>query len=267
LSKSDSVPPERIGQLAADPRWRTIDLLSDVHLHQDMPRTFDAWSRHLLQTAADAVLMLGDLFEVWVGDDARHQGFEHQCAQVLRAASARRVLAFMPGNRDFLVGQQLLAECGVLPLADPTVLLAFGQRWLLTHGDALCLADRPYQRFRAQVRDPEWQRRFLEQPLPQRQAQARAMREASETHQAGMAGLDPADVDDDAAADWLRAADAAVMVHGHTHRPATHALADGRVRHVMGDWDFDGPSPRARMLRLTADGLQAMDLANPLAIP
>jgi UDP-2,3-diacylglucosamine hydrolase len=255
------VVPTPIATYEADPRWRTIDLLSDVHLSADMPRTFDVWTRHLLETPADAVLMLGDLFELWVGDDSRHEGFERECADVLRSASARRTLAFMPGNRDFLVAGDLLGECGVASLADPTVLSAWGQRILLTHGDGLCLADHAYQRFRTQVRDPAWQRQFLAQPLSQRQAQARAMRAASEAHQSGMSPDLSTDVDEAAALAWLQAANATVMVHGHTHRPAQHALPGGAVRHVMGDWDFDGRSPRARMLRLTAHGLQALDLA------
>jgi len=247
--------------LQADPAWRCIDLLSDVHLHADLPRTFAAWRDHLLGTPADAVLMLGDLFEVWVGDDARHGGFEAQCLDVLREASGRRWLGFLPGNRDFLVGDAMLADAGVQRLADPTVLQAFGARWLLTHGDALCLADTAYQRFRAQVRGPAWQAHFLAQPLDERQRQARAMRDASQQHQAAMPPEQWSDVDDTAAADWLAQADAPVMIHGHTHRPAAHALPGGRHRHVLGDWDFDSTPPRARALRLSADGLAVLDLA------
>lgn len=253
--------PAPIATYEADPHWRTIDLLSDVHLSADMPRTFDVWARHLLETPADAVLMLGDLFELWVGDDSRDEGFERECADVLRSASARRALAFMPGNRDFLVGADMLEHCGVTGLADPTVLVAWGQRILLTHGDALCLADQAYQRFRAQVRDPAWQQNFLKQPLTQRQAQARAMRAASEAHQSGMSPDLSTDVDEAAALAWMQAADSAVMVHGHTHRPALHPLPGGGDRHVMGDWDFDARVPRARLLRLTVDGLHPLDLA------
>lgn len=248
---------------AAAPGWRMIDLLSDVHLNPAMPNTFAAWRQHLLSTPADAVLILGDLFELWLGDDARQQAFEADCMAVLRAAGARCTVAFMPGNRDFLVGPAMLADAGVQALADPTVLLAFGQRWLLSHGDALCLADTDYQQFRAQVRGADWQQRFLAQPLASRQAQARAMREASAQHQAAMAPEAWADVDDNAAEAWLLAADAPVLVHGHTHRPATHALADGRCRWVLGDWDFDQPPHRARILRLSAQGLRQIDLAAP----
>lgn len=253
------LPP--LSHWRADPAWRRIDLLSDVHLHAAMPRTFDAWRHHLLTTPADAVLLLGDLFEVWVGDDARHAGFEADCCAVLAEAARRRPLAFMPGNRDFLVGDELLGATGLQRLADPTCLDAFGQRWLLTHGDALCLADTDYQRFRAQVRSAAWQQAFLAQPLAERQRQARAMRDASAAHQAAQGPTAWSEVDDAAAAAWLAAADAPAMVHGHTHRPATHTLPGGRVRHVLGDWDFDTRPPRARLARLDAQGLHPLDLA------
>ncbi len=244
----------------ANPAWLSIDLLSDVHLHADMPNTFEAWRSHLLNTPADAVLMLGDLFEVWVGDDVRHSGFEAQCAAVLREASRHRVLAFMPGNRDFLVGDVLLNEVGMQRLADPTVLLAWGRRWLLSHGDELCLSDTDYQQFRRQVRSAAWQQQFLAQPLAERQLQARAMRSASAAHQAKMPAEQWADVDNNATTAWLEQAHAEALIHGHTHRPAVHALPNGRSRYVLGDWDFDTAPQRARALRLSAAGLQTLDL-------
>lgn len=251
----------------ADPAWQAIDLLSDVHLHPAMPRTAAAWGVHLRDTPADAVLILGDLFEVWVGDDARHGGFDADCLAVLRETASRRPVAFLPGNRDFLVGPELLTDTGLQRLDDPTVLEAFGRRWLLSHGDALCTADTEYMRFRAEVRGAAWQARFLAQPLPVRQAQARAMRDASAQRQAGMAPEAWADVDADAAAAWLAAAGAPVLIHGHTHRPGRHALPGGGERHVLGDWDLDLAPRRARILRLTAAGLQAIDLADAAASP
>ena len=250
--------------LQADPAWRRIDLLSDVHLQADRPRTFEAWRKHLLHTQADAVLILGDLFEVWVGDDARHSGFEADCAAVLRQASRHRVLAFMPGNRDFLVGQQLLQAAGVLHLADPTVLQAWGRHWLLSHGDALCLADTAYQAFRRQVRSSAWQQQFLQQPLAARQFQARQMRDASAAHQAVQPMGQFFDVDDTAAAAALQQTGAAVLIHGHTHRPGGHALGDGRSREVLGDWEFDALPQRAACRRLDATGLHVLDLSGLL---
>ena len=253
----------RIGHWRADPSWRRIDLISDVHLHPDAPRTFAAWSAHLLSTPADAVLILGDLFEVWVGDDARGFGFARQCTELLREASARRRLDFMPGNRDFLLDEAMLRDAGMQGLADPTLAHAFGQDVLLTHGDALCIADVDYLRFRHEVRGQKWRTDFLALPLDERQRRARAMRDASMAHQAERGAENWSDVDADLAGRWMRQAACTTMIHGHTHRPATHAMPEGRVRHVLGDWDFDAAPARARTLAWTAEGLEPMDLAAP----
>jgi UDP-2,3-diacylglucosamine hydrolase len=250
------MPPAAV--LDAPHGWRAIDFISDLHLAADTPRTFAAWSEYLLATDADAVFILGDLFEVWIGDDARHDDFEARCAGVLaRAARRLRCVAFMAGNRDFLVGQALLGEAGVALLADPTLLAAFGQRVLLTHGDALCLADTAYQQWRRQVRDPRWQQAALARPLAERRQTARQLRDGSTAHQRQAAeGLGSADIDLPETLRWLHAAAATVLVHGHTHRPATAELAPGIVRHVLSDWDLDHDPARRRaeVLRLTADG-------------
>jgi UDP-2,3-diacylglucosamine hydrolase len=239
--------------LRAEPSWRVIEVLSDVHLTPDMPATFERWSAHLRSSDAHALIILGDLFEVWLGDDARHESFEARCVDVLRDASARRALFFIAGNRDFLVGEAALRDAGVTALPDPTVLEAFGSRFVLTHGDALCLDDHDYQRFRTMVRSPEWQQRFLAMPLAQRRAAARGMRDASAARQR----LQPAtDVDRLAAIDWLEQAHADTLIHGHTHRAGSEALGEACVRHVLSDWDFDGPMPRGDALRITGDGVQ-----------
>ncbi len=111
------------------------------------------------------------------------------------------------------------------------------------------------------MRSPAWQQAFLAQPLADREAQARAMRDASAAHQADLGPADWSDVDDHAAAGWLAASGCHTLIHGHTHRPASHALPGGGNREVLGDWDFDHGALRARALRLTAEGLQALDLA------
>lgn len=252
-----SAAPAPFGEFVAPAHWRAIDFLSDLHLAADMPRTFDAWASHLERTQADSVFMLGDLFEVWVGDDARHEGFERRCADVLRAAAQRRTLAFLAGNRDFLVGAALLSECGVVALADPTVVTAFGSRTLVTHGDALCVDDVDYQRFRAEVRSDVWRERFLARTLAERRAIARSLRDASEQRRRSMPVPDAVDVDAPLAAQWLARADAGTLVHGHTHRPGRHALPGGATRWVLSDWDLDdAPNPRADVLRWTADGIE-----------
>lgn len=244
-------------ELRAPEAWQAIDFLSDLHLAQGTPRTFEALATHLRCTRADAVFILGDLFEAWVGDDARHEGFDADCAAMLAEASSHRVIGFMAGNRDFLLGHEMLAHCGLLHLADPTTLVAFGERLLLTHGDALCLDDLAYQEFRAMVRSATWQRDFLAMPLAERRELARVIRGESQRLKTGQRPQDWADVDAGEAARWLRAAGAARMVHGHTHRPGQHELAPGLVRLVLSDWDVDHPAtPRADVLRWQRDGLR-----------
>jgi UDP-2,3-diacylglucosamine hydrolase len=158
----------------------------------------------------------------------------------------------------------MLEACGVMPLADPSVFVAFGQRVLLTHGDALCLADLDYQAFRCQVRSAEWQQQFLAQPLAARRAQAQAMRRISAECKAAQQPADWVDVDREAALGWLRAADAKVMVHGHTHQPASHPLAPGFVRHVLSDWELDH-GERAEVLRWQAGGFERLTPAEACA--
>ena len=250
----------RFAELAAPANWRTVDFISDLHLQVEEPATFEAWRRYMQATPADAVFILGDLFEVWVGDDVLAlPGFEADCAAVLRATAQRTPVFFMHGNRDFLAGDGLMAAAGTTLLHDPTVLAFKGQRFLLTHGDALCLDDRDYMDFRAQVRTPQWQEQFLSQPLIQRQAMARGLRDASESRK--RTGGDYADVDPAAAREWLTAADAAVMIHGHTHKPALHDLGGGLQRVVLSDWDAVAQPARLQVLRLDAGGLHRLALA------
>ena len=248
-------------ELSAAAEWSRIDFISDLHLAPDMPRTCEAWAGYMLATPADAVFILGDLFDVWVGDDARLHGFEAQCADVLTRAAKRTRISFMAGNRDFLIDAEMLGACGVSALSDPTLLLAFGQRVLLSHGDALCLADTEYQRYRAQARSPQWQAAVLALPLAERRRLASQMRHASEQRSASAAmPADAADIDAAAAQDWLRHASATVLVHGHTHQPGSAPIAPGCLRHVLSDWDLDhaGDRPRAEVLRLTRSGFERL---------
>ena len=133
-------------ELVAPPAWRTVDLISDLHLQAAEPATVDAWRHYLDTTPADALFILGDLFEVWAGDDAADDatGFEAQCGELLQRAARRRPVFFMHGNRDFLIGPAFAARSGFTLLDDPTVLVLLGERWLLTHGDLLCLEDTEY---------------------------------------------------------------------------------------------------------------------------
>ena len=250
----------RFEELAAPSHWRTVDFISDLHLQASEPATVAAWRHYLQTTEADALFILGDLFEVWVGDDAVHEpgSFEAQGCAALQAAARRLPVYFMHGNRDFLAGPAFLAHCGITGLADPTVLDFGGQRFVLSHGDLLCLDDTDYQRFRVQARSAEWQERFLAQPLAVRRAQARGIRQESEARKQAAASY--ADVDGPAAIAWLKAAQAQTLIHGHTHQPASHTLAPGLQRMVLSDWDLAAKPPRAEVLRLTAEGLERQAL-------
>ncbi|HEY1226943.1 MAG TPA: UDP-2,3-diacylglucosamine diphosphatase [Ramlibacter sp.] len=252
-----SAPP--VAELAAGPGWRAVDCISDLHLQASEPATFEAWREYMASAEADAIVILGDLFEAWPGDDvARIPGFEAGCTEVLRAAARRRPVFFLHGNRDFLVGEAFAQDTGVRLLQDPTVLALAGHRWLLTHGDALCLGDTEYLKFRAMVRAPAWQREFLSQPLAARQQVAQAMRSESDSRK--RSGIPYVDVDRDEALAWLAAADADTLVHGHTHRPGDHILDASHRRIVLTDWELAATPPRGEVLRLTADGARRVPL-------
>ena len=248
-------------ELVAPSHWRTVDFISDLHLQASEPATVAAFQHYLESTPADAVFILGDLFEVWVGDDALREpgSFEAQGCALLRAATQRLPVYFMHGNRDFLVGPDFLAACGITGLADPAVLTFGGQRYVLSHGDLLCLDDVDYQRFRLQARSAAWQQQFLTQPLAKRRVQARGIRQESEAKK--QSGASYADVDGPAAVAWLQAADAHTLIHGHTHRPAQHVLAPGLQRVVLSDWDAAALPPRLETLRLSSAGLERLSLA------
>lgn len=258
------VPGADTFTLTAPSSWTAVDFLSDLHLQASLPRTFDAFAAHLRDTPAQAVFILGDLFEVWVGDDAAATGFEARCAEVLAEASTRRRLWFMAGNRDFLVGAEFLRRCGLGALPDPSVLQAFGRRLLLSHGDALCLDDHAYQDFRRHVRAPAWQQAFLAKPLDERRAIAASLRTHSEGRKRELGPQAYADADEAESGRWLQATCADALIHGHTHRPRDHRLPGGQLRHVLSDWDLDhaaeGHPLRAQVLRLDAQGLHRIDL-------
>lgn len=255
--------------LPAPALWQCVDFISDLHLQASQSATFCAWQDYMQRTRADAVFILGDLFELWIGDDVmtdgadvavinddglagatdQAAGFEARCAQVLKAASRRLAIFFMHGNRDFLLGPAFAKTCGMTLLDDPTLLDFNGQRWLLSHGDALCLADVDYMQFRTLVRGAPWQQNFLAQTLAQRRVLARALRTQSEARK--RSGLAYADLDAQASGDWLRAAQANTLIHGHTHQPANHDLANGLRRIVLSDWDASATPVRAEVLRLS----------------
>ncbi len=230
--------------------WRMVDFLSDVHLDASEVATFNAWANHLNTTPANALFILGDLFEVWIGDDTQDP-FHLQCMEVLRTTAKRIPVFFMCGNRDFLVGSYWLQFTDVQGLQDPCVLELAKQKVLLSHGDALCIDDTDYMTFRQQVRSNAWQEAFLAKPLSERQQIAKDLRTQSKARQ--QTQTDYVDVDTNTARVWLHENNCKLLIHGHTHRPATHDLGDGLSRMVLSDWEALATPPRLEVLRWTQD--------------
>ena len=189
--------------------------------------------------AADALFILGDLFEAWIGDDDLAAPFNARIAAALRAvADAGVEVALMRGNRDFLLGEHFAAAAGARLLDDPFDLLLPEWSFVLAHGDALCLDDAGYMAFRARVRTPEWQQRMLSRPRWLRRLVARYIRWRSRNAPRPVY----ADLNAAATDDFLRDHAYATFIHGHTHRPATHDhIVDGIhvERWVLADWHED----------------------------
>lgn len=242
----------------------TTLFIADLHLDESRPEVTDLFLRFLHDEArgASALYVLGDLFEAWVGDDDPSDVGATVAAGLRAVADAGTPVAFMHGNRDFLLGGDYARRAGMRLLTDPTVVDLDGRPALLMHGDLLCTADTGYQAFRAQTRDPRWQARFLAQPLAARLAFARQAREQSRSHQAALQGAGTmetiTDVTPAAVEDAFRTHGVDLLIHGHTHRPAVHGLdVDGRARQrvVLGDWYEQGSVLRVDGDRLRLDAL------------
>jgi len=233
--------------------------ISDLHIDASRPRIIEQFLGFLQGEArsAEALYILGDLFESWIGDDAPDPAQSAAIAG-LRALTSSGVPCFvMHGNRDFLLSSRFCEMSGAELLPDPLIVTLYGEAVLVMHGDALCTDDRAYQRLRATVRDADWQRQFLDLPVDARRALAGAARAGSQAHTAAMEYA-ITDVNADSVAMALRAAATSTLLHGHTHRPAIHALqVDGRprTRIVLGDWYDQGS-----VLRWDHDGPQLQSL-------
>lgn len=237
-------------EIHALPHWRRLDFISDLHLQAECPATFEAWQTYLNHSSADALFILGDWFEVWVGDDVLASGntFEAHCSRLLLQAAQRMQVFIMHGNRDFLLGQACVRACNATLINDPCVLVTPTQRYLLTHGDALCTDDTDYMHFRSVVRTEGWKNEFLSQPLTKRQDIARQLRQQSEARK--QTGIEYVDVNNGLALEWLQSHQAHIMIHGHTHKPAQHLLDVQHERWVLSDWDMDCAN-RAEVLQMT----------------
>ena len=232
--------------------------ISDLHLSASRPHILRLFLDFLLGPArqAEALYILGDLFEYWAGDDDLADPFNQGIAKALAAcAAAGTRVSFMRGNRDFLVGKQFAAACGLQLLEDPVqVELADGGA-VLSHGDALCTDDKAYQAFRATVRSADWRAAFLARPLEERKREIEAMRARSEAEKRVKSAA-IMDVSEAAVAEFFRRRDCPRMIHGHTHRPAHHEhTVDGRrcERWVLADW-YD----KGSYLHSDPDGIRAV---------
>jgi UDP-2,3-diacylglucosamine hydrolase len=218
--------------------------ISDLHLDPARPDITTQALEFLADEAhaADALYILGDLFEAWVGDDDPEPEKRRVIAALRKLSDAGLPLYFMHGNRDFLVGAGFAADSGCKLLEDPTIIELHGTRVLLMHGDTLCTDDHEYQAFRAMVRNPAWQQAMLARPLPERLALARQLRETSAASMAGKS-MEIMDVNQGAVEAAMREHGVYTLLHGHTHRPAVHRFElDGHeaVRIVLGDWYTQG---------------------------
>jgi len=238
--------------------------ISDLHLDASEPAAGAQFIDFLAARAAtaDALYILGDLFETWVGDDD-DEPYRQGICQGLAALAGRGVPCYvMHGNRDFLLQQGFEQRSGARLISDPLIIDLYGEAVLLTHGDALCTADRPYQLLRAVVRQPRWQQRFMRLPLSLRRHLAEQARRGSQRHTQRTAST-IMDADEAAVRDVMRACAVRSLIHGHTHRPAVHTLElDGADAHriVLGAWHESGSC-----LSWDAEGFRLEELPRTMA--
>lgn len=217
----------------------TTLFISDLHLSKEQPELLRLFLSFLRGPAAqaEALYILGDLFEAWLGDDLVLPEYQPALAALRQLSDSGVELYVMHGNRDFLLGPQFAATTGCTLLDDPTVIDLYGRATLLMHGDLLCSDDVDYQRLRTQLRDRQWIARFLALPAAERIALARNLREQSktETRYKDNAIMD---ANPESVSDYLQRFHTSQLIHGHTHRPAVHHHS-GNTRYVLGDWQSD----------------------------
>lgn len=234
---------------------------SDFHLSADDPQTAEqvlsALARHA--PLSEHLFLLGDLFEVWVGDDGVDALADRFAAHLRQLADRGVRIWLMQGNRDFLLGSAFAAQCQATLIEDPTAVTLQGRPVVLAHGDALCTDDTAYQQWRSTCRNPAWQAAFLARSLTERQQLGRQARQASE---AGKRERTEAimDVNAGAVARVLNDSGCSWLIHGHTHRPADHRVSsDGQAirRTVLTDWLAS--QARGGLLRISKDAIETVN--------
>jgi len=216
--------------------------ISDLHLSAEQPGSMAAFRRFTAGMArqAEALYILGDLFEYWAGDDDLQDSFHREVADLLAGVAQHGTKIFiMQGNRDLLMSDALMRACGADAISDPHLINLYGTPTLLSHGDLLCSGDTAYQKYRIQVHSAEFQQQFLARPLPERKAYIAELRARSRMEKT-CKDEELMDVSTTAVEAMLREHDYPRLIHGHTHRPARHEhLVDGHrcERWVLDDWD------------------------------
>ncbi len=229
--------------------------VSDIHLTEASPRTTRAFLDFMANAATrtERLYILGDLFEYWAGDDDIENTYNRHVINAIRhLANAGVAVFWVPGNRDFLTGDQFAAESGATFLPDLPCIDIANRKIAVAHGDAQCLEDPDYLKFRAMVRNPQWQQQFLSLPLAQRKFTIESFRKdakkENETKSENVWDVTASAIDD-----VFSQTGATVFIHGHTHRPALHEHGSCK-RYVLPDWDLDGAEKRGGWLELTASG-------------
>lgn len=253
----------------AIPDASSAAFVSDVHLSDGDPDTealFFGFLQGLRSRRPGCLFILGDLFEYWPGDDDLGEPLAARVIEQLRMlAGAGMSLYFMAGNRDFLIEEKFAKASGASILADPTVVQLGSRTFLISHGDALCIDDEPYQQYRAMVRSPQWRESFLDKSLAERRSMIAGLRSASELAKKTKSS-EMMDVSAQAVADLFRKTKQPLLIHGHTHRPGRHDLQiDGLCyeRWVLPDWDAHTTPPRGGGIFLDANDLVLLGLTDP----
>ncbi len=215
-------------------------VIADLHLSQERPDITDCFTDFLKthQKQHDALYILGDLFEVWVGDDDLSE-FNVHIAKSIAQFAATTPVYFIHGNRDFLLGKRYAKRCNMTLLEEAHKISLYGQQILFMHGDQLCLDDVDYQKFRKKSRTWWWQFLMKRLPLKARQNKAAHYRKLSKEQQA-LKSLDIMDVNQKEVERVVNLIDVDLLIHGHTHRPNIHELANDKKRIVVGDWYTQG---------------------------
>lgn len=222
--------------------------ISDLHLDADNAAITQCFLNYVASAqGCDALYILGDFFEVWVGDDDNNVLTDTVAKALSELAASGSKVYIMHGNRDFLLGNAYAQRCSAALIADPTVLEIYGQKMVLAHGDSLCTRDLEYMKFRKMVRSERWQNEFLERSLVERYMIAQQTRQQSK-EQSSHKASDIMDVTPQEVLDLLHRSEVNILIHGHTHRPSVHKMrlqepingSDEAVRIVLGSWDSKG---------------------------